>query len=460
MGEEGEGVIILSKHNIRPSHRENQGGGGGGAKNGRTIHLNAFDLTMICLSYIQKGILFQNPTAQPMQVIISSLLSSFTAAIDHFFPLAGRLRATAAHDDDNTSSSLSISLECNSQGAEFVHAAALSVTVSDLLAPYLIPTIVHSFFPLNGLLNHEGLDKPLLAAQVTELADGLFVAISLNHVVADGTTFWHFFNTWSEICRSGTTNGRVDVSPPRLVDFDRWFPDSCPPPYRLPFRQVQDLVRPVQLPSVQECFLHFSAESVAKLKSRANTEMGTNRISSLQSLLAHVWRSVTRARGLRPEQETTYSVLVSHRARLGLPQTYMGNSIVRAGAKSSAGEVVGEGLGRTAWRLNQAIALHTTQASAHEWFESWTRDPSIPYLDRYMSTNLITGSSPRFDVYGNDFGWGKSVAVRSGLGAKIDGKVTVYPGPESGSMALGVCLSPKALASLLEDEEFMAAVNN
>ncbi|KAJ6810824.1 putative uncharacterized acetyltransferase [Iris pallida] len=284
MGEEGEGVIILSKHIIRPSHRANQGGGG--AKNGRTIHLNAFDLTMICLSYIQKGILFQNPTAQPMQVIISSLLSSFTAAIDHFFPLAGRLRATAAHDDDNTSSSLSISLECNNQGAEFVHAAALSVTVSDLLAPYLIPTIVHSFFPLNGLLNHEGLDKPLLAAQVTELADGLFVAISLNHVVADGTTFWHFFNTWSEICRSGTNN-------------------SCPPPYRLPFRQVQDLVRPVQLPSVQECFLHFSAESVAKLKSRANTEMGTNRISSLQSLLAHVWRSVTRARGLRPEQETT-----------------------------------------------------------------------------------------------------------------------------------------------------------
>lgn len=74
---------------------------------------------------------------------------------------------------------------------------------------------------------------------------------------------------------------------------------------------------------------------------------------------------------------------------------------------------------------------------------------------------LATGSSPRFDVYGNDFGWGKAVAVRSGAERprnKMDGKATVYEGRGGGgSMALEVCLSPDALARLVADEEFMDA---
>jgi hypothetical protein len=36
--------------------------------------------------------------------------------------------------------------------------------------------------------------RPILAAQVTELADGVFVTMSLNHGVADGAAFWHLFN--------------------------------------------------------------------------------------------------------------------------------------------------------------------------------------------------------------------------------------------------------------------------
>ena len=76
------------------------------------------------------------------------------------------------------------------------------------------------------------------------------------------------------------------------------------------------------------------------------------------------------------------------------------------------------------------------------------------------ATAVATGSSPRFDVYGNDFGWGRPVAVRSGAGNKMDGKVTVYEGRGgAGSMALEVCLSARALARLVADEEFMEAVS-
>jgi len=72
----------------------------------------------------------------------------------------------------------------------------------------------------------------------------------------------------------------------------------------------------------------------------------------------------------------------------------------------------------------------------------------------------VTGSSPRFDVYGNDFGWGRPLAVRSGSGNKVDGKVTVYEGRDGrGIMAREACLSPEALDRLIADEEFMEAVS-
>lgn len=51
------------------------------------------------------------------------------------------------------------------------------------------------------------------------------------------------------------------------------------------------------------------------------------------------------------------------------------------------------------------------------------------------------------------------MTVRSGAGNKLDGKVTVYEGEDgAGSMALEVCLAPEALARLVADDEFMAAV--
>jgi hypothetical protein len=63
-------------------------------------------------------------------------------------------------------------------------------------------------------------------------------------------------------------------------------------------------------------------------------------------------------------------------------------------------------------------------------------------------------------VFGNDFGWGKPVAVRSGSGNKMDGKVAVFEGAErGGSMSLEVCMAPDTLQRLVADEEFMDAVN-
>ncbi|KAF8712661.1 hypothetical protein HU200_028420 [Digitaria exilis] len=76
---------------------------------------------------------------------------------------------------------------------------------------YYIPSVLWSLFPLNRTLGVD-VSHPVLGAQVTELADGIFIAVSLNHTVADGTTFWHFINTWSEISWQNSSRDWEDAA--------------------------------------------------------------------------------------------------------------------------------------------------------------------------------------------------------------------------------------------------------
>lgn len=451
------GVQIISRRMVRPaqaSHRE--------SSQHKDVHLTPWDLQPITLDYIQKGILLPKPppaAAGGEHVVVDDLASSFARALGRFYPFAGRLAVTESSD-----ATITVSLRCSDEGAEFVHAAAPGVTVDDITASLYVPPVVWSFFPLSGMVGADAATayRPVLAAQVTELDDGVFLAVSLNHAAGDGTTFWHLLNTWSEINRSSHSGGEVLTPPPVL---DRWFLDSCPVPIPLPFPKLEHVVRRHDCPPVRECFLAFSPESIRKLKARANAEMAgtcTATISSLQSLLAHLWRAVCRARLLAPEHKVSYGLAVGWRGRVsGIPRGYVGNAVALGLAESTAGEVTGKGLGWTAWLLNRTVASFD-EAGMKESLARWWRQPR--FVDRGVISEpgaaaLVTGSSPRFDVYGNDFGWGRPLAVRSGPGAKVDGKATVYEGTEgAGSMALEVCIAPDALARLVADQEFMAAV--
>ena len=84
------------------------------------------------------------------------------------------------NDDDKTGSFF---VDCNSLGAQFVHVVVDDVAVADILDPIYVPDIVNSFFWMNSVLNYQGTSKPLLAMQVTELDDGIFIGCTLNNCV-------------------------------------------------------------------------------------------------------------------------------------------------------------------------------------------------------------------------------------------------------------------------------------
>ncbi|KAM0883490.1 hypothetical protein ACQ4PT_031595 [Festuca glaucescens] len=456
---ESGGVQIMSRRMIQPDRTSSR------TPEPESVHLTPWDLRRITVDYIQKGVVLPKPPGAAGQCAhaVDRLASSFSRAIGSFYPLAGRFAVAA--DADDRPGRLTISLRCSDEGADFVHAVAPGITVADITGPLnVIPRVVWSFFPLTGMLGTDAAvdaSRPVLAAQVTELADGVFVAMSLNHGAADGTTFWELFNAWSEICRSA---GNVDIS--TAASPSRWFLDGCAVPIPLPFAKVEDIARRFEYPPVQECSLRFSSESVKKLKAKANAEMAamaTATISSLQAVLALIWRAVCRARGLAPGQETTCALPVGCRTRLkGMPKCYVGNAVAGAVGKATVGEILGDNrLGWAAWLLNRAVAS-VDEASVRRELASWPENPSFKYVaecvgDPTSAAVVVTGS-PRFDVYGNNFGWGRPVGVRSGAGNKLDGMVTVYEGGSGGGgMELEVCVAPDVLARLVADEELVDA---
>ncbi|XP_062101942.1 uncharacterized acetyltransferase At3g50280-like [Humulus lupulus] len=431
----------------------------------RRIELTQSDLTLIPLDYIQKGLLFPKPQdqAQPFSQWLERLNTAFYKALDIFFPLAGRL---VMIQNDDVQLTKSFFIDCNDAGGASVdHVTFDGVTVADILDPVYIPEdVVYSFFPLNSALNYEGVSKPLLAAQVTELVDAVFIALSANHSVADGTVFWLFFNTWSRISRD---NGVV-LDPPHLVfDRDQFFEgvSGTDLPLRIPFNP-DDIETPSSTPiTLKQRMLHFSKESIAKLKAKANAEivdlptMANVNISSLQAVMAHLWVSITRnRRHLKPEQNVYYIVIVGLRQRTDPPlaEAYFGNAVLIGTVETTAEKLLEKnGLGWAALQINTMVASQTSE-KAREYLKDWAESPKEVKIQKESGVQLGTGSSPRFDVYGNDFGWGRPLTVRSGPGNKFDGKLTVFPGAtEQGSIDFEVCLRSETLESMAYDEEFL-----
>ncbi|MBA0693460.1 hypothetical protein Goari_003833 [Gossypium aridum] len=244
---------------------------------------------------------------------------------------------------------------------------------------------------------------------------------------------------------------------------ERWFPDGNNGPLlTLPFTHQNEFITRFETPHVLERIFHFSAKSITKLKKRANTESNTTKISSFQSLSAFVWRSITRARRLPCEIVTCCMLAINNRSRLEPPLSpnYFGNSFQTVTAMTTAGELLDHGLGWAAWKLYQAVVNHSDK-SVRGFVNDWLRSPFVYQCSPHLyPRSVIIGSSPRFNMYGNEFGLGKALTLRSGYGNKFDGKVSPYPGREgNGSVDIEICLPSFSMNALESDEEFMAAVS-
>ncbi|XP_057781624.1 protein ENHANCED PSEUDOMONAS SUSCEPTIBILITY 1-like [Salvia miltiorrhiza] len=401
------------------------------------LELNLWDLRLLPVVPIQRGLIFHSSHFQSQQHLIQHLRNSLSRALDFFPPLAGRL-ATTPHGGDTAT----FFVDCNNAGAEFTHSVAAAVSVSDIIEPRYIPEIVSSLFPINiGATNYEGISKPLLAVQVTELADGVFIGCAANHAVVDGTSFWHFLNSWSEISCGSESISKSPI-------FDRCNTAAAAVDNRLIHIPTleKNLMAPSQWPQKPQKVFHFSKEKLGELKAKANSEAGTDRISTLQALMAHLWRSAVRCQTTNDSTARVILIAIGTRGRMSsLPDAYFGNASYAAALVISESDLLQGGLGAAALRINELISRQSDEAATRdvakkvEFYEFDGSGAPPP---------LIMGSSPRHDVYGCDFGWGKPIGVRSGKMQKMEGLVIVLPAAEAGGFDVEVCLAEETLDAM------------
>uniref|UniRef100_A0A7N2M175 Uncharacterized protein n=1 Tax=Quercus lobata TaxID=97700 RepID=A0A7N2M175_QUELO len=268
------------------------------------------------VGYIQRGLLFVKPTSsQEKQLdeennMIDHLASSFSRALDIFYPLAGRLAMIENNEDDTAS----FFIDCNNQGAQFVHAAADGITVADILEPIDDPQIVDSLLLMNNVLNYEGISTPIAGRARSHLCK----------------QWWVF------------------------------------------------------------------------------------------------WRSMPRSRCLDSDEKVWCIIGLGtrHRMQPPLPKQNFWNAVHGELVTSTARELIEHGLGWAGWRINNTITSKTTQ-EVRKYLDDWVKNPKVVNQSPLTSASLlILGSSPWFDIYGNDFGWGKPVAQR-GSGHEFDGMLVV-----------------------------------
>ncbi|CAF1880878.1 hypothetical protein Bca4012_047545 [Brassica carinata] len=428
-------------------------------------HLSLLDHFLLSVHYIQKGLLFLKPSTPSeesddaikpqdfMETLLQKPKDSLATTLVQFYPLAGRL-STWKTDD---ASSYSVFVDCNnSPGAGFIHAKS-DLNVGDIVGSKYVPLVLQSFFDHHKAVSGEDHTMSLLSIKVTELKDGVFIGLSMNHALGDGSSFWQFFNSLSEIFNSQEetiSNKLLCLKNPPI------FREVSGPICSFPFTQPDESIRRTEPPVLKERMFHFSSETVRSLKAKANQECGTTTISSFQSLSAFVWRSITRARRLPNDQETTCRLAAGNRSRMDppLPKNYFGVYISLVKTTAKEGSLLENEFGWAALKLHRGVVEHTDKKISSN-MEQRLKSPSN---NRFFNTNIVhMGSSPWFNKYGSEFGMGKAVAVRSGYGNKVDGKVSAYPGREGGgSIDLEVCLLPEFMEALESDQEFMSLVSS
>jgi hypothetical protein len=448
-------VTILSKSTVIPHQKSTLD----------NLKLSISDLNMLCCHYIQKGCLFTAPSL-PSEKLIPHLINSLSKTLSIFPPLAGRL----VTDSDGY-----IYITCNDAGAEFIHATATQFTITELLSPPDVHQAFKEFFPFHRKINHTAHFSPILAVQVTSLADGIFIGVAVSHAVTDGSTLWNFFNTFADVSR-----GVTDIR--RLPDFRRESILMSKVAVELPEGEIKvsfDADAPLR-----ERIFSFTRESIQKLKDTVNyhrippredcviemiskfrndpivtfpVTVETTEISSFQSLCALMWRCVTRARKLEGSKTTTFRMAVNIRSRLEpkLPQYYFGNAIQSIATYAAAGDVVDNDLTWCAEQLDKSVKEYDN-ATVRRVAGNWDLEPKCFPMGNHDGGTLQMGSSHRFPMYENDFGWGRPLAVRSGGANKFDGKMSAFPGRKGGgAVDLEVVLSPETMARLETDSEFM-----
>ncbi|XP_059300399.1 agmatine coumaroyltransferase-2-like [Lycium ferocissimum] len=300
----------------------------------------------------------------------------------------------------------------NDEGVRFVEAS------SDSTLDKIMP-----FKPSASLLNlHPSLNNvvELVQVQVTRFTCGsLVVGFTAHHTVADGHSTSNFLVAWGQACRGLDINilplhDRTIFNPrnPPLIEYEHKGAE-----FMSKFVKKENSLNETHhvTEDVVVHKVHFTVEFLAKLKAKASSMNGNNKpYSTFESLVAHLWRAITKARGLSGFETTHIRISVNGRPRLNprVPNEYFGNLVLWAFPTAKVKDLLREPLPYAAKLIHDTVIKVN-----NNYFRSFIdfanhnvkEEDLIPTADmskHILCPNLEVDSWLRFPFYDLDFGTG------------------------------------------------------
>jgi len=232
-----------------------------------------------------------------------------------------------------------------------------------------------------SIVGDDGRVEELVQVQLTRFACGsLVVGFTAHHRVADGQATGNFLVSW------GLATRRLPVEPlpvcdratrfqPRdmpLVEFphrDTEYYLPVPPKKRGGDEDEDQDIGGVAHDKIKVHKVLFTKEFVARLKARASSGLPPppthhhhhhrrGHYSTFESLVGHLWRAVTAARGLGAGDTTRLRISVNGRTRMRppVPHTYFGNMVLWAFPRCDAGDLVSRPVQHAADLIRRAVS--------------------------------------------------------------------------------------------------------
>ncbi|CAL1413246.1 unnamed protein product [Linum trigynum] len=277
-----------------------------------------------------------------------------------------------------------LELVCNNAGAVFVEAT--SRLAMEELGDVSLPNPC-----FRRLIHRPGLykslaDTPLMTIQVTKfVCGGYSIGFVTNHGTLDGKSAGQMFESLASICRG------EGLKPNFAVHNDRTSLRARTPPriqyphheyvtlrdFSSSFTALQHL-HPSPL-IFSKNYVHklfsFSYNDISTLKEKANIYgRATNtKTTSFEAVVAHVWRSRTRAVFADFDQPSTVLFAVDVRSLVtpALPEGFVGNAVITAFATARAGDLVAEPVGYAVGKMKEGRERVTDDyvRSVIDWLE-------------------------------------------------------------------------------------------
>lgn len=333
-------------------------------------------------------------------VSLDSLKYSLSRVLVDYYPLAGRLRATAEDDQK-------LEVDCNGEGAVFAE-AFMDITAEDFLQLSNKPnrSLRKLLYRVESLTF---LDVPPLVVQVTNLrCGGMILCTAINHCLCDGIGTSQFLQAWAHI----TTKPNLDIpiSPlhtrhvlkprnPTQINFTHpGYTRTNPNDYithnidMVKFLQSQPLV-PSSLTFTTSHILHLKRQCVPSLK-----------CTTFEALASHTWRCWVRSLDLSHSVNVKLLFSVSIRKKMNpeLPLGYYGNGFVLGCAQTNVKDLVTANLHHGVKLVQQAKSTLD-----NDYIRSMIDLLEDKTVKTDLSTSLVISQWSKLGLEDLDFGEGK-----------------------------------------------------